>query len=168
MIQTIFTKFIKSKKAESQLWAPDTMLFWILYGIVLGFVAVFFVIIVAKTGSEQATIYGNLESMYLSQRFLKSPECFSYKYDGILMVNTIDAKKFTSEQINSCYDPKNLEMAAFRITLSSTLIKSFEPVMTKNWNTNREYAQKPAPYNVLVYSDGKFYNGELTIEMQNI
>ena len=168
MIQTIFTKFIKSKKAESQMWAPDTVLFWIFYGIVLGFVAVFFVIIVAKTGSEQATIHGNLESIYLSQRFLKSPGCFSYKYDGILMGNTIDAKKFTSEQINSCYDLKNLEMTAFRITLSSSSTKYFESLMTKNWNPNRGYVQKLAPYNVLIYSDGKFYNGELTIEMQNI
>lgn len=168
MIQTIFAKFIKSKKAESQMWAPDTVLFWIFYGIILGFVAVFFVIIVAKTGSEQATIYGNLESMYLSQRFLKSPACFSYSYDGVLMANVIDSKKFTNEQMGSCYDLRDPGMAAFRVTLNSASIKYFYPLATKNWNPNRGYELKLAPYSVLVYADGKFYNGELTIEMQNI
>ena len=167
MIQTIFTKFIKSKKAESQMWAPDTMLFWIVYGIILGFVAVFFVIIVAKTGSEQAIIYGNLESMYISQRFLKSPECFSYKNDGALIVNVIDAKKFTNEQMTGCYNLKDLGTTAFRITLTSASIKPFEPLTTKNWNLNKGYEQKLV-HNVLIYSDEKFYNGELAIEMQNI
>ena len=168
MIQTIFAKFIKSKKSESQMWAPDTAIFWIIYGIILGFVAVFFVIIVAKTGSEQVTIYGNLESMYLSQRFLKSPDCFFYNNDGILMANVIDAKKFNSEHVNSCYDPKDSGMAAFRITLNSPSIASFDPLMTKNWNSNLGYELRLSPYNVLVYADGKLYNGEITIEMQNI
>lgn len=168
MIQNILTKFIKSRKAESQMWAPDTVLFWIFYGIILGFAAVFFVIIVAKTGSEQATIYGNLESMYLSQRFLKSPDCFIYNNDDILMANVLDSNKFNSEHINNCYDPKSSGMVAFRITLNSPSIASFEPLMTKNWNPNTGYELRLSPYNVLVYANGKLHNGEITIEMQNI
>ena len=168
MVHNIFTKFIKSRKAESQMWAPDTVLFWIFYGIILGFAAVFFVIIVAKTGSDQATIYGNLESVYLSQRFLKSPDCFSYNNEGILIANVIDSKKFTREHINNCYNPKDLGMAAFRITLNFPSIESFEPLTTKNWNPNTGYELRLSPYNVLVYADGKLFNGEITIEIQNI
>lgn len=159
-------KFLKSRSAESQMWAPDTVLFWMFYGIVVGFAAVFFVIIVAKTGEAQATIYGNLENFYLSQRFLKSPECFSYNNGGILIVNSIDAEKFNIDQISNCYDPKP-GMAAFRISLNSPSLAVFKPLTTKNWNPNKGYAQR-LPYDVIVYSEGNQYNGEIIIETQNI
>ena len=50
-------KFNKKGTAASEMWAPDTILFWIIFGIVLGFVAVVFVLIISKSSAEKAKIY---------------------------------------------------------------------------------------------------------------
>jgi len=99
------------KGTASEMWAPDTILFWIIYGVVVGFVAVFFVILVSKMGFEQAKINENLESLNLMQRFFTSPSCFVYSKEGLILSKAIDVDKFSEEVINSCYHiNKNIGM----------------------------------------------------------
>lgn len=157
-----------NKKASSEMWAPDTILFWIIYGIALAFVALFFVLTISKIGSEQAKINGNIESLNLMQRLFKSPDCFAYNKDDILKIRVIDADKFNEEKLNSCYKITDNTVSAFRLTLASYTTNIHNIIQTKNWNDNREFEEKKTPKDVLVYSQGKLYNGEITIEIQNL
>lgn len=158
----------KRGTAASEMFAPDTLLFYIFFGVVLSLSAVLFVLIVSKTGAEQAKINENLESLNLMQRFLKSPECFGYNKDGVAMNNVIDADKFDNERISDCYHVTENNAPAFKITLNSDTAKIFKSIKTKNWNDNREFEEKIKPRGVLVYSENKLHNGELTIEIQNL
>src|SRR3989338_9030464 len=105
-------KFNKKGTAASEMWAPDTILFWLFYGIVLGFAAVFFVLIVSKSGSDQAAIN---EKLY----------------------------------------------PAFKITLNSQTTNFYSTIKKKNWNDNREFEEKKAPKNMLLYSQNELHNGEI-------
>ena len=161
-------KFNKKGTAASEMWAPDTILFWLFYGIVLGFAAVFFVLIVSKSGSDQVIINGNLESLNLMQRFFISPSCFIYNKDGIVLNRVIDTDKFNEARLNSCYNINEKLYPAFKITLNSQIANFYSTIKTKNWNDNREFEEKKAPKNILLYSQNKLHNGEIIIETQNI
>ena len=166
MIKIIF----KTKKgtAASEMWAPDTILFWIIFGIVLGFVAIFFVVTISKIGFEQAKINENLESLFLMQRFLKSQDCFAYSKEGTLSRAVIDADKFTEEMLSSCYIIAENTLPAFRLTLSLESAGISKAIKTKNWNDNRPFEEKKTPKNVVVHSGNKLQNGEILVEIQNL
>lgn len=159
-------KFYK-KGTESEMWPPHKIMFWLIFGVGLGLIAIFFVIIVSKAGSEQAKISGNIESLYLMQRFLKSPSCFAYDKEGIFMSGVIDSEKFTEERLNNCYKINEKLFPAFRITLSSESAKISNTIKTKNWNDNRNFELRKVK-DVLVYLGNSLYNGELLIEVQNV
>jgi len=150
----------------SEMWAPGKIIFWIIFDIMLGLTAVFFIIIVSKFGSGQATIQKNVESLNLMQRFFKSPGCFVYDKENLMRV--IDADKFNEQQLNNCYIINNNGMPAFKLNLKSEKAGVDKTAKTSNWNDNIGYEERKAPQNMLVYSNGKLYNGELIIEMQNI
>ena len=154
------------KGTASEMWAPDTIIFWVIFGIMLGLTAVFFIIVVSKFGSGQATIQGNVESLNLMQRFFKLPSCFAY--DKEVLIRAIDADKFNEQQLNSCYVVNSKGLPAFKLNLKSEKGGVDKTAKTSNWNDNIGYEERKAPQNMLVYSNGKLYNGELIIEMQNI
>lgn len=156
------------KGTASEMWAPDTIIFWIIYGVVVGFVAVFFVILISKMGSEQAKINENLESLNLMQRFFTSPNCFVYSKGGLVLGRVIDVDKFREETINNCYLIDENIISAFKITLRSGAANFYKTIKTRNWNDNRESEEERAPRNIIIYSQNKFYNGEITIEIQNL
>ena len=155
------------KGTASELWAPDTILFWIVFGIVLGFVAIIFVLIVSKAGSEQAKINENLESLNLMQKFTKSTECFVYEKNEVVFQNTIDSGKFSQQTLDKCYLGNDKELPAFRLTLNSRTANILDIVKTANWNDNLQAEQKKQPKEILVYSQNKFHDGELIMEVQN-
>ena len=161
-------KLGKKGTAASEMWAPDTIIFWLIFGVVLGFVAIFFVLIVSKIGSDQAQVYNNVESFFLMQRFIKSSNCFAFLKENIISNGAIDADKFSEERLNDCYKFNEKAMPAFRLTLSSESANLFKIIKTGNWNDNRPFEQRKSPVNVLVYSGSKPYNGDITIETQNI
>ena len=150
----------------SEMWAPGKIIFWIIFDIMLGLTAVFFIIIVSKFGSGQATIQKNVESLNLMQRFFKSPGCFVYDKENLMRV--IDADKFNEQQLNNCYIINNNGMPAFKLNLKSEKAGVDKTAKTSNWNDNIGYEEKKTPQNMFVYSNGKLYNGEIIIEMQNI
>ena len=159
---------VNKKGTASEMFAPDTIIFWLIFGVVLGFVAIFFVIIISKTGSEQARISENLEMLNLISRFLESPNCFIYDKDGVLLNNVIDVDKFNDDRLSSCYKTIDNTFPAFRIILNSETAKISKTIKTKNWNDNRGTEMPLKPKNAALYSEGKIYNGEMTFEIQNV
>ncbi|MEK6984467.1 MAG: hypothetical protein AABX33_07880 [Nanoarchaeota archaeon] len=156
------------KGSESEMWTSDTVLMWIVFGVVLGFTAVVFVLIISHSGAEKAKIYENLESLTLIQRFFTSPNCFIYESEGIMLPRAIDFEKFTEQRLNSCYNINQNNFPAFRLTLFlDTLIMS-KTIKTSNWNDNRNFEEKTVPRNIAVFYQSKWQNGRVEIEIQNI
>lgn len=161
-------KFGKKGAAASEMWAPDTILFWILYGVVVSFIGVYFLIIVSKISPEQIKMRGNVESFNLMQRFLKPANCFAYEENGVASNKVIDYSKFSDDTLNSCYAISNDKFTAFRLTLDSLQVGLTKTIKTKNWNDNRRAESREYPKDILVYANNKLNNGELTIEIQNL
>ncbi len=153
---------MKNKKA-SEFFAPDTFVFWIIYGIVLALVAVFFVIKVNKIGSSQSQIYEKIETYFLIQRFYSSRECFIQDQSHSL----IDLDKFTQDTLHNCYKVSDGSMPAFKIRLVSTDTNFDKTIKTSNWNINFGAEERKSPRDRLVTSQNKIYNGVVTIEIQN-
>ena len=161
-------KFGKKGTAASEMWAPDTIIFWIIFGIVLSLVAIVFVLIISKSGAEKAKIYENLESFNLMQRFLKSPNCFVFEKDEIFSVGVIDYSTFNEQRLSSCYKTDQSTFPAFRLILSSDTGDIFKTIKTSNWNDNRNFEEKTTPKSVMIYSQDKSLKGKIEIEVQNV
>lgn len=159
---------LKSKKGstEQEFWPSGTIIWWIIFGIALGFLVVFLATTVSKFGLEQAKIKENVETFLLMQRFLKSPNCFVYD-KGEIFSTAIDVDKFSEERLRNCYIADG-NFPAFKITLSSDKAKIEKTVKTKNWNDNRDFEEKKSLKDFLVYSQDKQHNGEIVIEIQNL
>ncbi len=155
------------KGSESQLWPIHTEPWWLLFCFVLTVAAIGFVFTVSKAGAEQSKIKENLESFILMQRFFESPACFVYEKGAIMNARSIDAEKFTEENLNSCYEPNENAAPAFRITLISDTAKISKVISTRNWNQNRQ-SEESKSKDVPVYSGGKTSNGAMMIEIQNL
>ncbi|MBI2541386.1 hypothetical protein HYV80_01630 [Candidatus Woesearchaeota archaeon] len=158
---------IHNKKA-SELWVANKILFWIIFGIVLGFSSITFVYMISKTGAERATVYENLESLSLLQRFLKSPDCFTYGNEENALYLALDYEKFNDEQLNKCYSFKQGSPPAYRITLTSESGDIVKSIKTANWNINRDFEEKRAPANVMIRRQDELQKGRMEIETQNI
>lgn len=160
-------KIAKNRRA-SEMWAADTILWWLIFGVILGFAAVFFVVTISKIGFQQAKINENIESLFLLQRFLKSSECFVYDKDGIVLYGVVDYSKFTQDRLNLCYAINEMGLPAFRLNLKSASAGIDNTIQTKNWNRNIGFEEKKAPRNVYFYFQNMPYKGEMTIEIQNL
>ena len=156
---------ISGRKA-SEMWPADTILFFIMFGIVLGLTSVLFVFVISKTGAERAKIYENLETLNVMQRFIKSPDCFVYSKDGTILYGVIDYEKFNEQRLNTCYDIKNYNFPAFRLRLISDSFS--DSIKTINWNENRELEEKRTPRAVMIYFQGKLQKGRIEVEIQNL
>lgn len=166
------SKILKSKKGmESQNWVPSDLPFWIVFVIVLGFTAVFFVMIVNSSGTRSSTIKAGLESNFLADRLARSPMCFAASdKENILGPYIIDYTKLSDSQINTCLNGLGDNDLAFKVTLTSSSDKIPNIPLkanTQNWNANRpsEIAERSQP--VVIYYSGKLYNGEMLVELQN-
>ena len=160
--------FNKRGIAASEMWAPNKILFWLIFGVALGFSIMFFNITLAKDAASQSKIIENIESLNLIQRLFKSPNCFIYNKEELLLNNVIDIDKFTEERLNACYKISDNTFPAFRITLNSETAKISKVIKTKNWNDNREFEGRMPPKEIRVYSEDKIQNGEMLIEIQNM
>lgn len=159
-------KIFQSKKGMAENWPADTMIWWIVFCIVAGFTAVFFLLIVSRTGSEQATIHGDIELKYIMQRFFTSPTCFVLDKEGITSIRTIDIEKFNEDRLENCYRINDNRFPAFRLTLSSISPLVNKVIKTKNWLDGRSYNQKISQDDIVVYSNGELIKGEFEIEIQ--
>ena len=164
----ILRRFNKKGTAGSENWMADYILFAIIYIFFVGLTAVWFSVAISNNVFAKTKIYENLESFSLVQRFIKSPECFILSKDKVVSNNVIDAGKFDEQRLNSCYSISDSNIPAFKLRLISANAGINKEIKTANWNNNRPFEERKNPRQVLVYSEDKIYNGELTIEMQNV
>ncbi|MBI1934893.1 hypothetical protein HYS31_00485 [Candidatus Woesearchaeota archaeon] len=165
-------KISTSKKGtESEMWVPTDFPIWIISGIVLGFAAIFFVIIISTSQSEVAVIKANLEEYFLAARILRSPKCLAAEDADTRLIHsgTLDYEKFNDLNLDSCMYGLARDNVALKLTLGSDAALPDLPksIFTSNWNDNRPIEKKERIPIVVMHS-GNFYNAGLTIEMQNV
>ncbi|MBI2108004.1 hypothetical protein HYU10_03040 [Candidatus Woesearchaeota archaeon] len=162
-------KLLQGKKAEgqeSQLWAVDTMPFWIIFAILLAFTATFNVIYLSSMGYYKLNT-GTIGEYVLIKRFLYSPNCFILSDGRNAEPNVIDYQKFTQDSLNACFKPSGTD-SAFSITLNPKEdIFTPETIKTANWETGSKISKRQVYNNFLVYYAGARHETELKIEVQN-
>ena len=158
---------MKFQKKGQAFFPPSKLLFWIMYIIIAGVAAVTLTSIAFDLGSQQTRIRENLESLYLTQRFLKSPDCFTHSNGDVVARGVIDIKKFTDENLNKCYKIPPAAFPAFRLNLKSDTGQISSTIQTQNWNGNREPEIKMTPRNARILSNEKIQNGVMVVEIQN-
>ncbi len=139
----------------------------IFYGVAaLVLVVAFFLIVwlVSSGKSNISKIPEGLENYLITQRFLNSPSCFIFqdKDTGRAYPGIIDLKKFNQEYLNKCYDTKDTNVKAYRLSLSYEDNKI--TISTKNWEG---FLKKGETKQVFVREDDKITKAELFIETQN-
>ena len=108
-------------------YAADTAPFYAIFAIVVSVLFIFFTLILSHYTENTAEIPKNLEPYLLSQRFLRSPECFTYEdISGRSYSNVIDPTKFTQDRLNTCYNLEDQEAPAFKLTLNKETIQTKE------------------------------------------
>ncbi len=132
---------------------------------VFGFIFVGFGIllffIMTKETIDIVDIPENLERDILIQRFLSSPDCFTYQdketlrfYPGI-----IDLEKFTQENFdkedNQCYKiEEDTKAPQFRLIIGNKIVKT------------SDFEGKVINKKILIFKEGKFENAILKIEYE--
>lgn len=143
-------------------YAGDTAPFYAVFAIVISILFMFFLILINTYSSNTAQIPENLESYILTQRFLRSPECFTYQdISGRVHPLLIDITKFTEERLNKCYNSENKKLPAFQLILNDKTIQ------TANWDEEIGI-QKRDKYDILVYSENKKQHVKLSVGIQNV
>ncbi len=158
---------LKSNKKASENWAPDTMPFFIMFVIVLGFSLLIFFIIISYFISKDIEIPTDVEGFILIERFYNSADCFAYKDQetGRIYQKTIDLIKFKNSDImETCLPVSNLNHA-FKLELEDPESSSKLLITTPNWiaNSNFRTIQK----DVFVYFNDKVKSEKLHISIQN-
>jgi len=151
-----------NKKA---IYAADTAPFMIIFVL---FVSVIFIVSLFLFNSHSISkveIPEGLDSYLLSQRFLRSPECFIYEdISGRVNALTLDLSKFNQQTLNKCYQG-NEKTPSFRLKLT---YQDQELILqTNNWNSEQSFERAPIK-NIFVQSNNKKINGKLSIEVQNV
>lgn len=158
-----------NKKGQSnEMWGPDTFLFWIVFGVAMGFAAAYFIVLVDSQQSKRSVIPEGVETTTLVERFTNSPHCFALANQENNFVNpgVIDMTKFTQPRLNVCMEHIGNTDPSFKLRLRSRTTSVDEVIQTTNWNPNRP-VERRIPKTVQIAKDGKTFNGELTIEVQN-
>ncbi|MFW9876295.1 MAG: hypothetical protein ACFFG0_24630 [Candidatus Thorarchaeota archaeon] len=159
-------KLYNSKKAR-ELWTPDTFPFWMVFTIILGFTALFFLWIITPFATKTAEIPEGVEAYILMQRFTNSPNCFAY-LDGTGRVyqKMIDLEKFTDENMKICYQTEDKEIPAFKLTLSIPGQDLTKSVKTPNWREG--YLVKERSFKeVFIKFNGEVYKIRMVVDIQN-
>lgn len=136
--------------------------FIVIFVLVAAFFIVIWVIPSGKSDISEMPI--GLEDYLLVQRFLNSPYCFTLYHSDIKRSypHIFDLAKFTEGSLNKCYDAKDTNVKAYRLTLSYDNEK--KPVNTMNWEG---FLKKGETNHIFFDKDGKIQQAELFIETQN-
>lgn len=130
------------------------------------FTALFFGIKWVVFDMDAAALYAHDDS-YINiyvERFIGTPQCFAYEdiNTGNVYSGVLDASKFTSERLNSCYIENADSPYEFFLTLSYG--NQEKKIATENYNQRmQEY-----PINVVVIDGGKKYLGKLSIGVDGL
>ena len=152
----------KNKKAEEEGPGTDMVPFGIVFVIMLGFTAIFFVLIMESFGTKMIIIPPSLEDYILEERFFSSCFLFNDDKEGILP-DTIDYNRFSQDRLNTCYSAKN--KPAYRLTLKTSYTNTINTLQSSNW-INGEAATQGSSFDVKVFKDNNIIKGVIEIETQ--
>ena len=136
-----------NKKAT---YAADTAPFYAVFAIVVSTLFIVFVLLVSSYSTDKVQVPKGLNTYLLTQRFLRSPDCFTYEdISGRSYPLTFDINKFTQANLNNCYvgDEKT---QAFRLKLTFADKESI--LQTNNWEDSSGFIRE-IPKDIFVYSD---------------
>lgn len=160
-------KLNNSKKAMEN-WPMDTMPYWMVFTIILGFTAIFFLWTITPFVAKTAEIPEGVESYILIQRFFNSPNCFIYTEEvtGRVYQKLIDWKRFTDENMKKCYQIEDKDVPAFKLTLSVPRTDVTQSVKTSNWREG--YLIKERQFkDVFIKYNEEIYKTRMIIDIQN-
>ena len=156
---------IKNKKAQI---AGKKVLFYIIFAVVAATTAMILISITITDASEINRVPPGLEEYIIINRFLYSPDCFAYKDETIgRAYPLIEWSNFTNNNLRYCYNLNSTIVKGFELTLTiknEKKEKEEKTILTANWEG---ILRKKTVKRVLVLKDGKLYNGELTIGIQD-
>ena len=159
---------LKSKRAESiesQLWAVDTMPFWIIFAILLAFTATFNIIYLSSQGTYKLNT-GSVEEYVLIKRFIFSPNCFLLSRSP-MEPNVIDFQKFSQDSLNACFKPSGTDFA-FSLTLRpKDDVFAPETIKTSNWLEHGKSTKRQTNGNIRVNYNNENHEAQLNIDIQN-
>ena len=132
--------------------------------IVIGFTAVALVVLFYSYKSRPLQIDEQVYVTLYTQRFLNSPECFTYRDSetGNTYPGVIEKSKFSETRLNSCYTQNNDSNFEFILTLDDGSKK--DQIQTANYAVFR----KQATYPVLIFDKGSIFPGKLLIGIQGL
>ena len=157
----------KNKKAAEN-WIPDTMPFFILFIIVVGFGVAILLIMMNYFAAKQVQIPKGVEESILIERFYNSPECFAYNDEeiGRTYQKIIDLDKFRNQDVmNKCIIHNNLKFA-FKLELEDTESKEKTITTTPNWISASKYSLTQK--NIFINHNDNKKNGKLLVLVQNV
>lgn len=156
-------KIAKNRKATEN-WAPDTMIFFILFVIAIGLSTIALLVIIDSFIIKNLEIPKNVEETLLIERFYNSPDCFAYADgNGRVHSKTIDWSKFNeANRMEKCLASRNYNHR-FRLEIESVLGK--KTIASSDWveAKNLDVLKKE----VFVYNGNDVNQGKLSIFIKN-
>ena len=146
----------------------DTMPFWILFAIMIGFSAVIMLWIIIPFIAKTAEIPEGVEAYILMQRFTNSPNCFAYVEEntGKVYQKLIDWERFNDGSMNKCYQTDDKEVIAFKLTLTMPETYTTRSIKTPNWREG--YIVKERQFkDIFLKYNNEVYKTRMTIDIQN-
>lgn len=153
-------KLIKNKKGQKEFWAADTWPFYLIFGIILNVVFIFFLMVTNSNAAADAEITEDLEEYIIYMGLLYSSDCFSYADDEIERAYKLDYAKFNEKSLNKCFDSN----FALRFTLISE--KEQVTIKSKKWNDEKSSKYGEPLKHVIVFKDNNFVKARLFVEIQ--
>lgn len=163
MNEMISIKKRLNKRGQSEAWPSYTVIWFIFFGILLGFTAVYLVFVLTSFGSKKLIIPEGFEKSLELERF-HSGSCFLLSNEEGIKPGILDFSKFTPDRLNYCYKPKG--KFAYRIELMGESLNA-GPIATSNWLENSIVMGKES-YDVNVLKDDKIIKGVMEIEIQKV
>jgi hypothetical protein len=156
------TGILRNKKAT---FAVDTFPFYIIFAVLITFMWMAFIIYMDYYARDNVTPPKGFDAYMISQRFFRSPDCFTYQdISGRTYPMIIDANKFNDQRIASCYIA-NKDTFAYELTLSYE--DKENKIRSANWNTNAGLSYSEAPKSVLVRKENSLIPGKMKMSVQN-
>ena len=140
-------------------------LFYISAGFLMSVVFLIFAITVASDLTKKAEIPEDAMAFIFTKVFENSDKCFAVVdiTSGIISARTIDWIKFTSQNLQFCYDEKGKKTPAFQLVLKGALGE--KTVNTKQWNSNGGFESLGVD-RMKIAHEGSIQTGELRINIQ--
>ena len=145
-------------------YTADTVLFYVIFGVVLTVIMVGFMILIYNNIEDTTKIPNDIKEFLPIQRFF-SESCFGT--DDTNPQKTINWDRFDQETLYSCYsiDEESKKLA---FTLEPQTPRNIPQIIkTNNWDENHGPNRIKVPINVTVHHNNRKIDGKLIISEQN-